>query len=226
MSFAIAKRAAAITASTFVQDGMTVGLGTGSTAFFLIQELGRRCREEGLKISCAASSLQTKALAFQENIPLLDDTSLASLDLTIDGADQIDRQKRLIKGGGGALLREKILASMSREMVVIADESKVVEGFEESLLPVEVVPFGWQATEARLDELGFSGRLRGGSKSPFVTDNNHYILDIQLPGTTFSPEAAHALLKGATGVVETGFFLGLAGRVVIGYRGEKVEVWQ
>ena len=209
------KRAAAERAAALVVDGMRVGLGTGSTAAHLVTILGARVRK-GLAIVAVPTSDATCRQAEREGIPLttLDDTP--DLDLTIDGADEIDGELRLIKGGGGALLREKIVASASRRMIVIADGSKRVQRLGRFPLPVEVVPFGLGATrravQAAIERSGCRGdtRLRtapGGE--PFLTDGGHYILDAHL-GAIADPDALASALAAVPGVVEHGLFLGLA----------------
>jgi ribose 5-phosphate isomerase A len=209
------KQAAAERAAALVTDGMRVGLGTGSTAAHLVRCLGERVRA-GLAIVAVPTSEATRRQAEQEGIPLttLDDSP--ELDLTIDGADEIDDELRLIKGGGGALLREKIVASASRRMVVIADGSKRVKRLGRFPLPVEVVPFGLGATrhavEQAIERSGCRGdtRLRTASNGgPFRTDGGHYILDSHL-GEIDDPAALASALAGIPGVVEHGLFLGLA----------------
>ena len=219
-----AKRAAAQTAAQLVQPGMRVGLGTGSTAAFLIEALGMRC-QEGLKIQAIASSQASLQLARSAGIPLADMEQISSLDLTIDGADEISRKKEMIKGGGGALLREKIVAAMSREMVVIVDSSKCVEALGAFPLPVEILPFGFNATLAHLNQLGYKGKIRKREDgSPYKTDNGNYIYDIALPYPCLAPEEEQLKISSIPGVLETGFFLNMAGRVIVGYPDGRVEI--
>jgi ribose 5-phosphate isomerase A len=144
--------------------------------------------------------------------------STPSLDLTVDGADEIDAEKQMIKGGGGALLREKIVARMSREMVVIIDETKLVSKLGQHPLPVEIIPFGYLSTLHQLERLGYVGHLRcRPDQTPYLTDNGHYIFDIQLDPKKTHPRADHERLIQVPGVVETGFFFDLAKRVIIGF---------
>lgn len=221
-----AKRAAAHAAAELVLPGMLIGLGTGSTSALFIEALSARCRE-GLRIQAIASSKAALEIAQKGQIPLVDADEVTTLDLTVDGADEIDPQKRMIKGGGGALLREKIVASMSREMVVIADSTKRVEALGAFPLPVEIVPFAFRATLAHLTELGYQGKLRGlgkGNGSLYITDNGNYIYDVRLPYPCHNPEEAHRKIRAIPGVVETGFFFGLAGRIVIGYPDGSIEI--
>jgi ribose 5-phosphate isomerase A len=214
------KRAAAERAAALVRDGMRVGLGTGSTAAHLVAILGERVRG-GLSIVAVPTSEATRRQAEAEGIPLttLDDTP--ELDLTIDGADEIDGALRLIKGRGGALLREKIVAAASRRMIVIADGSKRVERLGRFPLPVEVVPFGLGATrravEAAFARSGCPAEphlRRGADGAPFLTDGGHWILDAPL-GAIPEPEALAAALTAIPGVVEHGLFLGLAGGAIL-----------
>ncbi len=215
-----AKRRAAARAAEYVVDGMRVGLGTGSTAAFLVEILGARVRE-GLKMVGVPTSEATRAQAARLNIPLstLDETP--ELDLTIDGADEFDSALRLIKGGGGALLREKIVATASARMVVIADRSKQVAMLGRFPLPVEVDRFGLESTRRQiaraLGELGLPAApaLRAGRDGHvFVTDGGHAIFDCAL-GAIPRPEALAARLCAIPGVVEHGLFIGLATSVVV-----------
>jgi ribose 5-phosphate isomerase A len=225
-SIQIAKRAAGYAAADFVHDGMLIGLGTGSTAFYFIEKLIQRCRE-GLKIKALPTSKKSEEQAIAGGIPILDANTLTFLDLTIDGADEIDRQKRMIKGGGGALLREKIIASMSREMIVIVDEHKIVERLGKVPLPVEIVPFAYKATLAKFQQLGYSGSMRKTEDDKlYLTDSGHYIFDIQFPEFIVNPEKEQELIRSIPGVVETGFFFGLAGTVLVGFADGHVEIWK
>jgi ribose 5-phosphate isomerase A len=217
MSLEEAKKAAAHTAADFIEDGMLVGLGTGTTAALFIEKLSERCKK-GLSIKAVASSNASAALALKGGIPLLDIDKVTMLDITVDGADEIDPQKRMIKGGGGASVREKIVAAMSREMVVIIDEKKLVYRLGTHKLPVEVLPFAHQATALHLKKIGYHGGWRKNSQgSIFITDNNNYIFDVQFSEPCEHPEKEHDLIRGIPGVIETGFFFNLAGRVVIGF---------
>ena len=209
------KQAAAERAAALVIDGMRIGLGTGSTAAHLVTCLGRRVRQ-GLAIVAVPTSEATRRQAEQEAIPLTTLDETPELDLTIDGADEIDDKLRLIKGGGGALLREKIVASASRRMIVIADGSKRVERLGRFPLPIEVVPFGCGATRRALEAAIERGGCRGETRlrtapdgQPFRTDGGHYILDAHL-GAIDNPDALASALVAIPGVVEHGLFLGLA----------------
>lgn len=213
------KRLAAARALDLVQPGMRLGLGTGSTARHFVDLLGARVRD-GLDVVGVPTSEATRAQAFGLGIPLRTLDDLPELDLTIDGADEVDAQLCLIKGGGGAHLREKIVASASRRMVVIADESKLVERLGRFPLPIEVVPFGLavvrRAIAAALAATGCAGPLvlRTGTDGPFVTDGGNWILDAQL-GSIADAAALAGALDGIPGVVEHGLFIGLADAAIL-----------
>jgi ribose 5-phosphate isomerase A len=213
------KREAAERALDLVEPGMRLGLGSGTTAHAFVDLLGGRV-SAGLEVRCVATSEATAAQAKALGIPLATLDQIPELDLTIDGADEIDPELRLIKGGGGALLREKIVAAASRRMAVIADSHKLVARLGAFPLPVEVVPFGLAATRRHIERamagLDLKGpiRLRGDDKSPFVTDGGHYILDCAL-GAIGDPERLAEALAEIPGVVEHGLFLGYAEMAVI-----------
>ena len=219
------KKAAGIAASKIIEDGMVVGLGTGSTVFYFFQALIKRV-QEGLKIQVVSSSKQSERLAREGNLPFAEIERTERVDLTVDGADELSREKWLIKGGGGALLREKILATMSKEMVVIVDASKVVERLGVHPLPLEILPFASRATLYRIEKLGYRGKLRkDASGKPFLTDNGNYIYDIHFDSPLSEPERDQAILSQIPGVLETGFFFHLAGRVFVGKEDGSVENW-
>jgi ribose 5-phosphate isomerase A len=202
------KRAAAESAVTQVETGMIVGLGTGSTAEFALLALARRIKE-GLRITGVPTSELTAARARDLGIPLTELTG--PIDIAIDGADEIERkQLSLIKGRGGALLREKIVAQAASRFLVVVDESKIVSRLGGAPVPVEVVPFGWQATARRIQELGAKPERRD-----FVTDNGNYILDCSF-GFMESPETMAEALNRIAGVVQHGLFIGMATEVHVG----------
>jgi ribose 5-phosphate isomerase A len=213
------KIAAAWHALSLVADGMRLGLGTGSTAAFLVRLLGLRMRAGGLRVETVATSAATAALAREKGIPVHPLDRVGELDLTIDGADEFDPGLNLIKGGGGALLIEKIVAGSSRRMAVIADPSKQVATLGAFPLPVEIVRFGHGTTRRRIiDGLGIAGDaavLRNGRDGTFVTDEGHHILDLHL-GRIADPSALDRRIRAIPGVVETGLFLGMASCVVMG----------
>ena len=211
------KKEAAIAAAQLVKNGMVVGLGTGSTAAFLVDELGRRVAEEGLQFVGIPTSERTAEQARSLKISLTTLAEHSEIDLTIDGADEVERGTLyLVKGHGGALLREKIVAAASKRMAVIVDESKVVKRLGSLFeVPVEVVPFGWQATERKLQALGANPTLRPGTDGkPYITDGGHYILDCAF-GPIANPKKVALELDEVVGVVEHGLFLGLAQQVFV-----------
>jgi ribose 5-phosphate isomerase A len=215
------KKAAAESAAALVEDGMVLGLGTGSTAAFFVEALGRRLAEDGLRITGIPTSRHTEELALSSKIPIGSFAEHAQIDLTIDGADEVERGTLcLIKGHGGALLREKIVAAASRRMVVIADETKVVERLGSLVsVPVEVVRFGWQATGRSLAKIGGNPSLRLGKDStPYVTDGGNFIMDCAFGMIGDAKEVAHRL-DHIVGVVEHGLFLGFASEAIVGGRG-------
>jgi ribose 5-phosphate isomerase A len=211
-----AKKAAANAAADLVKTGMSLGLGSGSTFLFVLDRLAERIQQEGLEVRGTPTSLQTAQEAERRGIPLVDLNDVERLDLAIDGADEIDPQKRMIKGGGAALMREKLVAAAAREMVVIVDESKLVpvlgSGFA---LPVEVLPFGWRHTERHIASTGCSTELRMRDNEPLKTDNGNYIIDCKYEAID-DPEWLHEHLNAMPGVLENGLFIGLAGRVLVG----------
>ena len=226
MSNRNAKKAAGQAAAEFVEDGMLVGLGTGSTAECFIESLIARC-QKGLKIQAVATSNQSSEQAREGGIPILDIIDVSSVNLTVDGADEIDPQKRMIKGGGGALLREKIIAAMSDEMVVVVDEKKLVDKLGAFPLPVEILTFGHKATLRHLGELGYHGHLRKGEeKKFFLTENGNYIYDVVFESPCDDPENIDQRIRNVPGVVETGFFFQLAGRIIVGYPDGHTEIWR
>jgi ribose 5-phosphate isomerase A len=209
------KRQAAEAAVAEVQDGMVLGLGTGSTAALAVVALGMRVKA-GLRVVGIPTSERTAEQAMALGIPLASFAEHTSIDLTIDGADEVHTGTlALIKGLGGALLREKIVAAASRRMTVIVDESKLVPTLGGVRLPVEIVAFGWQSTLARLHDAGADVLVRQGPDgAPFRTDGGNLIADCAF--MIDDPAALHARLKAITGVVETGLFIGMATRVVAG----------
>ncbi len=211
-----AKELAGKAAAKLIQEDMLVGLGTGSTATHFIRALSQRCRD-GLSIRCVATSRASWDLGNSLGLPMIDMDGITNVDMTVDGADEIDPAKNMIKGGGGALLREKILASISREMVVVVDEHKLVQRLGQFPLPIEVEPFGFDATAKRVKDLGLSGKTRTKiSGDKYETDGGHYIIDIDLKNVSMSPAQIDSMLRALPGVIETGFFLGMAGRVIVG----------
>ncbi|NVO54824.1 ribose-5-phosphate isomerase RpiA [Rhodobacteraceae bacterium B1Z28] len=225
-----AKYVAARRAADMVEDGMRVGLGTGSTAAWLVRRLGERVRDEGLRIKGVPTSTRTAQLACEVGIEVVSLDQAGWLDLTIDGADEFDGDLNLIKGGGGAHLQEKIVATASDQMVVIADAGKEVETLGAFPLPVEVIPFGWQTTRTLIEEaldtmdvLGTSAALRMNGEAPFVTDEGNHILDLHLQRIGNARQLA-LVLNQVPGVVENGLFIDICDKVVVGYGDGRVEL--
>lgn len=216
------KQLAAEKAVEYVVDGMKVGLGTGSTAYWAIAKLGERVHE-GLQITCVATSRASEEQARELGIPLVGFGEIGSLDLTIDGADELDGKLQLIKGGGGALLREKIVAANSTRMIVVADESKAVHMLGKFPLPVEIVPFAWEWTVAGLAKLGGVPQLRRSGEELYHTDNGNYIADCHFEVITSAPELALAL-QAIPGVVEHGLFIGIASLAIIGRNDGTIDI--
>jgi ribose 5-phosphate isomerase A len=217
-----AKRRAAEHAIEMVSNGQVIGLGTGSTAKFAIEGLGRRIRE-GLSIRGVPTSIGTEKLAREAGIPLVELNEVPVVDITIDGADEVDPDFNMIKGGGGALTREKLVALASKTRVMLVDESKLVSNLGESRsLPVEVLPFAWAFSALRLSQLGCTASLRDRAGLPFVTDNGNYILDCEF-GAISDPATLESRIKLLPGVIENGLFIGIADTLVIGFD-DHVEV--
>jgi ribose 5-phosphate isomerase A len=218
----LAKRAAAARALEMVQEGMTLGLGTGSTAGWFVRLLSERIRATGLAVAGVATSSATVWLAQELGVPLRQLDEVERIDLTVDGADEFDHELNLIKGGGAALLQEKIVAAASGRMVVVADASKRVARLGAFPLPVEIVRFGWTLTRAAVERVlagmdvdGHAVAVRMGKAGPLVTDEGHHILDLHLRRIG-DPGALAAALNALPGVVEHGLFIGMAEAVVVG----------
>ncbi|MDT7808946.1 MAG: ribose 5-phosphate isomerase [Acidobacteriota bacterium] len=211
-----AKQRAGRRAVEFIEDGMTLGLGTGSTAHWLVERLGERVRDEGLRVRCVPTSRRTEEQARRLGIPLVTLGEVLELDLAIDGADEIGPHLALIKGGGGALLREKLVAAAARRFVVVADASKKVEVLGRFALPVEVVPFAWQVTARRVSAVTKTEALlrRDERGETYVTDNGNFILDCRC-GEIRDPARMERELKPLVGVVECGLFVGMADLAVV-----------
>ena len=215
------KYASAKFALNFIKDGMKIGLGTGSTASWFVVLLGDLIRSKGINISSVSTSKFTKKLAESVGIEVLNLDELINLDLTVDGTDEFDDKLNLIKGGGGALLQEKIVASASSEMIVIADESKCVDKLGNFPLPIEVVPFGVQSTKALIDQLLYSlgysealGVIRSKNDNVFITDESNNIIDYKLSKIEDAEELSNKL-NSLPGVVENGIFVNLCSKVIV-----------
>lgn len=199
-------------AAGFIKDGMVVGLGTGSTVYYTILKLGQLVKE-GLSIQGIPTSTQTAELAKKLNIPLVGFQEIRQIDVVIDGADEVDSNLNLIKGGGGALLREKIIAKAAQKFIVVATPSKLVDQLGAFPLPVEVVPFGIEMTEKQLKELGCEPRLRRLNGKPYRTDNGNHIFDCIFPEIS-EAKRLEARLNLIPGVVENGLFIDMTDLVI------------
>jgi ribose 5-phosphate isomerase A len=223
-----AKRLVAKRAVEFVEDGMAVGLGTGSTSRMFIEELGAKVKASGLKIRCVASSDASQKLGESLGLEVVTLAELPELDVYIDGADEVARDSdgslALIKGGGGALLREKIVASAAKRFIVVVDSTKIVEKLGKFPLPVEVIKMALPLVEAGLEELGLNPGLRKRADgSDYLTDENNYILDCHC-AVIENPEETAAEIRGIVGVVEHGLFLGMASLALIAGDGGVTEM--
>jgi ribose 5-phosphate isomerase A len=224
MSFEIEKQLAAKEAVKLVKNGMIIGLGSGSTSKCFIEELIQKVQKEGLQIKCIATSNFSKNLA-EKHIPFIDDNLEIPIDITFDGADKIDLKTfHLIKGGGGALLREKLVAKNSRQNVILVDQSKISTPLYGFPLPVEIVKFGYRSTIKRIEKLGYRGSIRIKDGSYALTDNGNYTYDIDLMEPIENAPKTHLELKQLLGVVETGLFLDTATKAIIAYPGGKIEI--
>lgn len=219
-----AKRAAGYAAAELIPSGSCIGLGTGSTVAYFLEALAIRCRK-GLQITAVSTSEATAARAQDHHIPLINIAEVSFLDMTVDGADEVDPEKQMIKGGGGALLREKILASHSKEMIVIIDSGKCVKKLGRHKLPIEIVPFGAEATLAQLEQMGYFGKWRCHEDGThFMTDNGNRIADLDIEECKETPREMNTRIRNTVGVIETGFFFDLAGRVIVGFADGHVEI--
>ena len=214
------KQAAADKALELVQDGMLVGLGSGSTARYFTEGVGRLVAS-GMTVRGVPTSRATAELAAELGIPIVTEL-IGQIDLAVDGADEVDPALNLIKGRGGAMVREKLVAAASKRFVVVVDDTKLVTQLGVGVLPVEVLPFLWRSTAERLAAIGMSVVVRGGEETPYVTDNGNLILDLRVEGGIKDPSAFGVELKKITGVVEHGLFVGMTDTVIVaGPKGPK-----
>lgn len=209
------KKLAGEKAAGYLKDGMIIGLGTGSTVKYTIKKIGEMV-DNGLQITAIPTSNNTKKLAIKYGIPLTNLDENPDIDLTIDGADEVDSKLNLIKGGGGALTREKIIAYHSKRLIIVIDESKVVKALGIDFpLPVEVIKFSWQSTKKSLEKFDCEVNLRTIMDDPFITDNSNYILDCEFERID-NPEEMEKEINNIPGVVENGLFIGLTSEVIVG----------
>ena len=214
MTANLKKMAAEKAVDDFVTDGMTVGLGTGSTAYYAIKRVGELV-QKGFKLKCVATSAETERIAKECGIKIVDIDDVEYIDVTIDGADEVDPKMQLIKGLGGALLREKIVASASRAEIIVVDDSKLVEKLgTRSPLPVEVLKFGHKKTKIALEKQGCKAALRMKDGKPFITDSGNYIYDCRFDSID-NPFFLESRINVIPGVVDNGLFLNTATAVVI-----------
>ena len=221
-----AKKRVASEAVKHVENGFVVGLGSGSTAAYVIAEIGQLIRKNGLQLLGVASSSQAYSVAIQSGVPLTTLDEHPVLDLDIDGADEVDRELNLIKGGGGALTREKVLASASKEVIIVADETKLVDKLGSTFkVPLEVLPFAMATATVAIERLGGNPLLRAskGKVGAAVTDNGNYLIDVDF-GPIGNAKELNQQLKFIPGIVETGLFIGLTDRVYLGKKDGIVEL--
>ena len=219
----IAKQLAAEHAVQYITDGMTVGLGTGSTSAFAIKAIGQKI-QQGLNVKAVASSIQSEQLAKDAGITVVPFSEINIIDIYIDGADEVDVDLNLIKGGGGALLREKILAFNSEQFVVIVDEYKLVKQLGKFPLPVEVTPFAPELTIRQLQKLGCAPTVRQQEGKSYITDNKNFIIDCDFQKIEHV-EKLHQLINAIPGVVENGLFLNnMVNKVIVGYQNGEIKV--
>jgi ribose 5-phosphate isomerase A len=207
------KRAAADKALELVRDGMLLGLGSGSTANYFTKGVGQLVKE-GMKVRAVPTSRATAELAAANGIQIVTDL-IGQIDLTVDGADEVDQALTLIKGRGGALFREKLVAAASKRLVIVIDESKVVKKLGVGVLPVEVSPYLWRTTAHRLASVATSLTVRGGEEAPFITDNGNLILDLTLADGIDNAPALANELKAMVGVIEHGLFVGMTDTCIV-----------
>ena len=222
------KQLAALKALDFISDGMRLGIGTGSTTAYFIEALKAKVQQEGWTLFAVYSSAKSKTEAACKEIVSLDESLDTPIDLYIDGADEIDENLSMIKGGGKALLREKIVATASKGgMIVIADETKLSKKLGRHPLPVEIIPFGYQSTIDRIEKEGFFGKLRlGKTGRPEETDNGNYLFDLHFSSPIENPKKLHSTLKTLLGVVETGLFFDVAKKALVACNDGSVHIYE
>jgi ribose 5-phosphate isomerase A len=217
------KQKLGIYAADFIKQDMLVGLGTGSTVYYLLKELSKR-KKDGLNFKCVCTSVQTQNVLKEEGIEYLSLDDIDHLQTTIDGADEVDVNGNLIKGGGGALLQEKIVESNSEELIIIVDEKKDVQTLGKFPLPVEVISFGWKQVKQKIEKTyNIKAQLRAKEISTFITDHKHYILDCYF-NSIKNPLQLNTELHLIPGVVETGLFVNMASKIITGYSNGEIKV--
>lgn len=210
------KQKLGVYAADFVCQDMLIGLGTGSTVFYLLKELSKRSKQ-GLHVTAVCTSVQTQNILEQEGLPYVSLNEVGTLQLAIDGADEVDENGNLIKGGGGALLQEKIVEAASKELIIIVDDKKEVQTLGNFPLPVEVITFGWKQVQQKIQkEYSIKVVLREKEGRSFITDHKHYILDCYFKSIP-DPAQLNTRLHLMPGVVETGLFVGMANKIITGY---------
>lgn len=205
----------------YIEDKMTVGLGSGTTVYWMLKKLGEKVKD-GFNVKGIPTSKRTEKWAKQFGIPLTNFSQVNEIDLAIDGANEIDPHANLIKGGGGSLLREKIVNDFADKLIIIADDSKLYDELGQGFLPVEIVPFGCEVTIKSIEKLGCKVKVRMSGEEVFITDNGNYIIDCQFDYIK-DPIMLHHQLKSLTGVIETGLFCNMTDQLIIGYD-KKVEI--
>lgn len=209
-------------AANYIEQDMFIGLGTGTTVYYLLKELGKR-KQQGLHFTAVCTSLQTQKILEEHNLKYVSIDDVDELEFTIDGADEVDVNGNLIKGGGGALLQEKIVASASKKLIIIIDEKKDVETLGKFPLPVEVITFGWKHVQQKIiNKYGIEVKLREKNNSTFITDHKHYILDCYFDQIK-NPEQLNTEIHLMPGVVETGLFIKMASTVITGFANGEIK---
>ncbi|NGX63462.1 MAG: Ribose-5-phosphate isomerase A [Candidatus Anoxychlamydiales bacterium] len=220
----LAKNNLAQSAANLVQNNTIVALGTGTTAAFFIEALAKRC-EKNLTIQAVATSSDSYNLAKKLNITLVDINKITHIDIYIDGADEVDENKQMIKGKGAALLNEKILANFSKKRIIMIEDHKYTQKLGKALLPVEITPFAYEITKKELEKLGYSSTIRKDNNSNFFkTENQNYIFDIKLPHLLDEPKKHQDNILAIPGVVETGLFIDLCDSLIIASKDAEIEI--
>lgn len=215
------KKAAAEASLKYIENGMTIGLGSGSTVYYLLEGLSEMVKK-GLHVTGVPTSVKTEKWAKKFGIPLTEIKEDTQIDIAIDGADYVDRDYNLLKGGGGSLVREKLVDAIAEKFIVIVDDSKMVNQFKDTSLPVEILPFAWKKTSQRIKRLGYQAELRQNNDEIFISDNGNFILDCRFE-LMENPLNSHRLLKQQLGVIETGLFINMADLIIISGTEKVVE---